>query len=223
MQKKAFLFTILTLLLVTEVFSQKLDQFAGISFGLNRQEVIEEIMKLGYDPYGQVGSASDRVIIPVYMLAELPVQVDFLFNKNEKFYAFEIRTGRMEQLRLNKVFDAVAYMSDHFTVKYGKPSKAPSLQEQDIKVNVHNIYQEWFGVKFLDIYTAIIQKMGVFIPLVQSLTEPLPKKRILKAKRISLLKKEYLHFSFYHYVYYSGKVCANPAISIISSRGISSI
>ena len=57
MQKKAFLFTILTLLLVTEAFSQKLDQFAGISFGLNRQEVIEEIMKLGYDQkkYQQTG------------------------------------------------------------------------------------------------------------------------------------------------------------------------
>jgi hypothetical protein len=151
--------------------------------------VIEEIMKLGYDPYGQVGSASDRVIIPVYMLAELPVQVDFLFNKNEKFYAFEIRTGRMEQLRLNKVFDAVAYMSDHFTVKYGKPSKAPSLQEQDIKVNVHNIYQEWFGVKFLDIYTAIIQKDGRFYTIGSVTHRTLAKEKNSEGKK-NLSSKE---------------------------------
>ena len=189
MQKKAFLFTILTLLLVTEGFSQKLDQFAGISFGLNRQEVIEEIMKLGYDPYGQVGSASDRVIIPVYMLAELPVQVDFLFNKNEKFYAFEIRTGRMEQMRLNKVFDAVAYMSDHFTVKYGKPSKVPSLKEQDIKENVHNIYQEWFGVKFLDIYTAIIKKDGRFYTIGSVTHRTLAKEKNSEGKK-NLSSKE---------------------------------
>lgn len=183
MQKKAFLFIILTLFFVTDVFSQKQDQFAGIVFGLSRQEVIEEIMLLGYDPYGQVGSASDRVIIPVYILAELPVQVDFLFNKNEKFFAFEIRTGRMEQARLNKVFDAVAYMSDHFTAKYGKPSKEPTLKDYDLKANVHNIYQEWFGVKFLDIYTAIIQKDGRYYSIGSVTHRTLAKEKHGDAKR----------------------------------------
>src|SRR5690554_988113 len=159
---KAFLLMITILFSSITVLAQEVEQFAEIPFGASRDQVIEEIMLLGYDPYDQVGSASRRVIIPVYMLAELPVQVDFLFNQNEKFYAFEIRTGRVEYSRLNKVFEAAAYMSNHFTLKYGKASKNPSLTETAIKPNLHNIYQEWFGIKTLDIYTAIIQKDGRF-------------------------------------------------------------
>ena len=116
------------------------------------------MMKKGYEPYGQTG-IGERVVIPVYMFGELPVQVDFIFNKNDKFYAFEIRTGRVERARLSKTFEAVGYMSDQFTLKYGKASGAPAINEtSNLKENVHNLYQEWFSVKALDAYTAVIQK-----------------------------------------------------------------
>jgi len=142
------------------VQAQSQNNFAGIPFGSTRETVIEEMMKKGYEPYGQTG-IGERVVIPVYMFGELPVQVDFIFNKNDKFYAFEIRTGRVERARLSKTFEAVAYMSDQFTLKYGKPSGAPGINEvSTLKENVHNLYQEWFSVKILDAYTAVIQKSG---------------------------------------------------------------
>jgi len=140
------------------VQAQSQNNFAGIPFGAARETVIEEMMKKGYEPYGQTG-IGERVVIPVYMFGELPVQVDFIFNKNDKFYAFEIRTGRVERARLSKTFEAVAYMSDQFTLKYGKASGAPAISElSNLKENVHNLYQEWFSVKALDAYTAVIQK-----------------------------------------------------------------
>ena len=50
-------------------------------------------------------------------------------------------------------------MSDQFTLKYGKASGAPAINEtSSLKENVHNLYQEWFSVKALDAYTAVIQK-----------------------------------------------------------------
>ena len=50
-------------------------------------------------------------------------------------------------------------MSDQFTMKYGKASGAPAINEtSSLKENVHNLYQEWFSVKALDAYTAVIQK-----------------------------------------------------------------
>ena len=152
--------TFLILALSLHVQAQSQNNFAGIPFGSTRETVIEEMMKKGYEPYGQTG-IGERVVIPVYMFGELPVQVDFIFNKNDKFYAFEIRTGRVERARLSKTFEAVAYMSDQFTLKYGKPSGAPGISEvSNLKENVHNLYQEWFSVKILDAYTAVIQKSG---------------------------------------------------------------
>jgi hypothetical protein len=152
--------TFLILVLSLHVQAQSQNNFAGIPFGSTRETVIEEMMKKGYEPYGQTG-IGERVVIPVYMFGELPVQVDFIFNKNDKFYAFEIRTGRVERARLSKTFEAVAYMSDQFTLKYGKPSGAPAISEvSSLKENVHNLYQEWFSVKILDAYTAVIQKGG---------------------------------------------------------------
>ena len=65
----------------------------------------------------------------------------------------------MERARLSKTFEAVGYMSDQFTLKYGKASGAPAINEtSNLKENVHNLYQEWFSVKALDAYTAVIQK-----------------------------------------------------------------
>ena len=105
------------------------------------------------------------MVIPVYMLAELPVQVDFIFNTNDKFYAFEVRTGRVERARLSKSFEAVAYMSDQFTAKYGRSSQDPTLKDTDLREGIHNLYQQWFSVKALDIYTAIVQKDGRYFAI----------------------------------------------------------
>ena len=158
MSKFGIVITFLILVLSLHVQAQSQNNFAGIPFGSTRETVIEEMMKKGYEPYGQTG-IGERVVIPVYMFGELPVQVDFIFNKNDKFYAFEIRTGRVERARLSKTFEAVAYMSDQFTLKYGKASGAPAITEiSPLKENVHNLYQEWFSVKALDAYTAVIQK-----------------------------------------------------------------
>lgn len=150
------------MLLSLEAFAQSYNDFSGIPFGASRETVIEEVMKMGYDPYGQSGEG-ERVVIPVFMFGELPVQVDFMFNKNDKFYAFEIRTGRVERARLGKSFEAVGYMSEQFTLKYGKPSAAPALDETSaLKESVLNLYQQWYSVKTLNIYTAMVQKDGRF-------------------------------------------------------------
>jgi hypothetical protein len=146
----------LTLLLSLEAVAQRYNDFAGIPFGASRETVIEEVMKLGYEPYGQSGEG-ERVVIPVFMFGELPVQVDFIFNKNDKFYSFEIRTGRVERARLSKSFEAVAYMSEQFTLKYGKPSADPAVQEHTLRSG-RNIYQEWYGVKLLNAATSVIKQ-----------------------------------------------------------------
>ena len=158
MSRFTVIITFLILVLSLGAQAQSQNNFAGIPFGSSRETVIEEIMKKGYEPYGQTG-IGERVVIPVYMFGELPVQVDFIFNKNDKFYAFEIRTGRVERARLGKTFEAVAYMSDQFTLKYGKASGNPAISElSSLKENVHNFYQEWFSVKTLNAYTAVVQK-----------------------------------------------------------------
>lgn len=158
MKHLKFVVTIITLLLAMQAVAQSYNNFAGIPFGASRETVIEEVMKLGYEPYGQTGEG-ERVVIPVFMFGELPVQVDFIFNKNDRFYSFEIRTGRVERSRLNKAFDAIAYMSEQFTSKYGKPSGAPAIDESStFKENLMNLYQQWFAVKALNVFTAIVQK-----------------------------------------------------------------
>lgn len=160
MKRIGFIVTLLTLLLSLEAVAQRYNDFAGIPFGASRETVIEEVMKLGYEPYGQSGEG-ERVVIPVFMFGELPVQVDFIFNKNDKFYSFEIRTGRVERARLSKSFEAVAYMSEQFTLKYGKPSGNPAIDEtSSLRENLLNLYQQWFSVKVLNIYTALVQKDG---------------------------------------------------------------
>ena len=164
MFRNGFIATLIVLALSMEALAQHVTSFAGIPFGSTRETVIEEVMKLGYEPYGRSGEG-ERVVIPVYMLAELPVQVDFIFNKNDKFYAFEVRTGRVERARLSKSFEAVAYMSDQFTAKYGKSSQDPTLKDTDLREGIHNLYQQWFSVKALDIYTAIVQKDGRYFAI----------------------------------------------------------
>lgn len=165
MQRIFFLIVLLTTLLSTEVLAQHGNDFAGIPFGSSREEVIEEVMKMGYEPFGQ-RAAGDHIVIPVYNFGELPVQVDFIFNKNDKFYSFEIRTGRVERARLSKSFEAAGYMSDQFTLKYGKSSGAPAIDETStLKENFRNMYQQWFSVKTLNVDVSIIQKDGRYFVL----------------------------------------------------------
>lgn len=150
MSKFGLIFTALILALSMEVFAQRHNEFAGIPFGATREAVIEEVMKMGYETYNVGG----REQIPVYRFGELPVQVDFIFNRNDKFYAFEIRTGRVEEARKTKVFEAVEYMSEQFTLKYGKPSGEPAVNDANIRTG-RNIYQEWYGVKTLNAATSV--------------------------------------------------------------------
>lgn len=162
MRKLVLIVSILALYAVS--FAAKNDdqhEFAGIPFGMAREQVVEEIIKLGYEPYGTAES-SDRIVIPVYMMGDLPVQVDFLFNRNDKFYSFEIRTGRIEERRLPKIFEAIDYMGEQFSLKYGTPGQEPpNWTGSDIHSGT-NLYQEWFGVRTLNVSTAIICKDGLF-------------------------------------------------------------
>lgn len=174
MKKLGIIITLLLTLLCSEVFAARdKDQamsFSGIPFGATRETVIEELMKMGYQPYGQSSKAGERVVVPIFKFGELPVQVDFLFNSNEKLYSFEIRTGRVERARLSKAFDAVEYMSEQFTLKYGKPSGAPAIDETyAFKDGVRNFYQKWYGVRALDVNTAIVSVDGRYYTIGQVL------------------------------------------------------
>jgi hypothetical protein len=156
---------LLVLALSMEVFAQRNNEleFAGIPFGASRETVIEEVMKMGYEPYGQMG-AGERVVLPMFRFGELPVQVSFIFNGSDKFYAFEIRTGKVEESRKFKAIEAAEYMSDQFTLKYGKPAQAPTVNETNL-VEGRNNYQEWYGVKLLNAFTAVIKKGGKYFVL----------------------------------------------------------
>ncbi|SHK86473.1 hypothetical protein SAMN05720468_10868 [Fibrobacter sp. UWEL] len=165
MRRATLIIMVLMMLLSAEVFARRAPEhtqdFAGIAFGSSRETVIEEVMKMGYQPYGQSGKEGERVVVPIFKFGELPVQVDFIFNSNEKFSSFEIRTGRVERSRMSKAFEAVEYMSDQFTLKYGKPNSNPRIDEEsNLKEGVRNFYLEWLSVSTLDINTAVVQIEG---------------------------------------------------------------
>ena len=86
MPRLGSIIALIVLALSMEVFAQRHTEleFAGIPFGVSRETVVEELMKMGYDTYDQGGHTQ----VPVFKFGDLPVQVDFIFNKNEKFYAF---------------------------------------------------------------------------------------------------------------------------------------
>lgn len=165
MSKFGNILLLLVLALSMEVFAQRNNEleFAGIPFGASRETVIEEVMKMGYEPYGQMG-AGERVVLPMFRFGELPVQVSFIFNGSDKFYAFEIRTGKVEESRKFKAIEAAEYMSDQFTLKYGKPAQAPTVNETNL-VEGRNNYQEWYGVKLLNAFTAVIKKGSKYFVL----------------------------------------------------------
>lgn len=162
MRKFGNIILLLVLALSVEVFSQNSSEmeFSGIQFGVPRETVIEEVMKMGYEPYGQMGKG-ERVVLPMFRFGELPVQVSFIFNANDKFYAFEIRTGKVEESRRFKAIEAAEYMSEQFTLKYGKAAQEPTLTEMNINEG-RNGYQEWFGVKALSAFTSVFKKNGKY-------------------------------------------------------------
>ena len=55
MSKFGIIITFLILVLSLHVQAQSQNNFAGIPFGAARETVIEEMMKKGYEPYGQTG------------------------------------------------------------------------------------------------------------------------------------------------------------------------
>lgn len=177
MSKLVFLIPMLVLALSMEVFAQRHNEFAGIPFGASRETVIEEVMKMGYEAYNVGG----REQIPVFKFGELPVQVDFIFNRNDKFYAFEIRTGRVEEARKSKVFEAIEYMSEQFTLKYGKPSGEPAVTEAKVHAG-RNIYQEWYGVKTLNAATSIQMVGDKFFAVGVVENRPLSKETVPQKK-----------------------------------------
>lgn len=145
---------IVLLLLSAVVVSAKGNEgFAGIPFGLSRERVIEEILKLGFDPLGQA-SQTDRLVIPVYELGDLPVEVSFMFNRNGKFHCFEIRTGRVEMDRYAKVVEAVRYMSEQFELKYGPSAKQSFPRPEEIRSGYRAFVRQW-SHNTLEIYTSI--------------------------------------------------------------------
>lgn len=162
MPRFGYIITLLLLTLSIEVFAQRHSEleFAGIPFGVSRDVVIEELMKMGYDTFDQGG----HIQVPVFKFGELPIQVDFIFNANDKFYAFEIRTGRVEEARKGKAMEAVEYMSEQFTLKYGKPSGEPAVKEINLRAG-RNIYQEWYGVKALNAATSVIKQGEKFFAM----------------------------------------------------------
>ena len=180
MPKLLLIITLFVFSFSVSAFAQRSEDFAGIPFGSDRQTVIEEVMKMGYEPYGQSGEG-ERVVIPVFKFGELPVQVDFIFNQNDKFYAFEIRTGRVEESRKNKAIEAATYMSEQFTLKYGKPVEPATVDETNIK-NGRNIYQEWFSVKALNAFTSVVKNNNRYFVMGVVEHRSLAKEQSKKAK-----------------------------------------
>ncbi len=176
-------FATLLLLGLSVSFGDTGNGFRTIQFGTDRQTVIEEIFKLGYDVQGQ---SSDRICIPVFMMGDLPVEVNFLFNRNDKFYSLEFRTGRIDAKRMIKLFEAVDYLSDQFALKYGKPNHHHLVNESNIQSGIHNIYREWTSDKNYNIYTALVENdlryYTIGIITHQALSKEAPEKKVQSRK-----------------------------------------
>ncbi len=96
-------------------------------------------MVKGYDPRQKLG----RLFVPKYEIGDLLVQVSFLFNSNDKFFAFEIRTGKKSKDRYHKVTEAARYMSKLFGTKWGTPTKYFSPLQEQVTNNAGMMYRLW--------------------------------------------------------------------------------
>jgi hypothetical protein len=145
---------IIGLSVVQWAIAQDAKGFAEISFGESKEKVIEEILLMGYNPMGQ-GLEDEKVIIPIFKLGDLPVQVTFFFNKNDKFYSFELRTGKVSAADYDtKVLLAADYMSKVFEKKFGAVSDRNRPKVTALKEGFRTFYWKWTRPS-TEIYTAI--------------------------------------------------------------------
>lgn len=129
----------LVLMIAANTWASEPKGFKHISFGANWQTVLEEVMKMGFDPKGQGGN---RLVISEYRIGDLPVQVDFIFNQNNKFCAYELRTGRVDKGRYPKVIEAAKYLSGLFSQKWGTPTSKNYPRMEEIKRS-GTLYWTW--------------------------------------------------------------------------------
>lgn len=122
-----------------------------IRFGMEREEVIEFILALGHNPMGQ-GRRDGRLWIPYYRIGDLPVEVSFLFNREGKFYSYEVRTGRVERDRFAKAIEAVRYMSETMQKEFGNPEKRFSPRIEEVRHGLRTFYWQW-NLSDLDVAT----------------------------------------------------------------------
>jgi hypothetical protein len=153
------IFTILSLVAILFSSSGAMgsDGFERIRFGTPYQTVLEEIMKMGYEPKGQ-GTAI--LAIPEHRIAGMPVQVQFFFNRNNKFCAFEIRTGKQTKERYHKVIEVVKYMSELFQKKWGPPSQKYYPRMEELTAYGKK-YWEW-NPKGYAVFTSLIRQDGQY-------------------------------------------------------------
>jgi hypothetical protein len=148
---------IFALLMELSGFCAEPTGFSDIPFGRSKQRVVEDVLTLGYNPMGQ--GSSDRVVIPVYKMGDLPVEVTFFFNSNNKFFSFELRTGRLPKEKYPKVIEAAKYMSKAFERKYGKASKKHYPRQEEVKHGFRTFYWNW-ALSRSEIYTSLCAMDG---------------------------------------------------------------
>ncbi|HSQ40704.1 MAG TPA: hypothetical protein VLM37_00330 [Fibrobacteraceae bacterium] len=132
------LLTIL-LLLTGSLFASESKGFDGISFGLDQERVVEEVFKKGYTPEEHPG----MVLVPIYKLGDLPVEVIFRFNHQGRFFSYEMRTGAVEKDRFDKVIEAVRYMSEQLSTRFGQPIKKNFYRIEEIEGKKAAPYWLW--------------------------------------------------------------------------------
>lgn len=126
---------------LSEVLAIEPRGFDGIPFGVSREQMVEEIFKRGLVPEEQ--SVAGQVVIPKYNFGELPVEIVFRFNRNGKFFSYELRTGKVEKDRFNKVIEAVRYMSERLEGLFGTPKKKNYFRLEQIQGKRFAQYWIW--------------------------------------------------------------------------------
>ncbi len=122
-------FLIIFLLAAVAAFAVEPKGFQGVPFGLTREKVIDEVFRQGYTPEEQ----GNQVLIPIYKLGDLPVEVVFHFNRAGHFFSYELRTGAVERERFDKVVEAVRYMSEQLSTRFGEPQRKNFYRVEQIQ------------------------------------------------------------------------------------------
>ncbi|NLB63274.1 MAG: hypothetical protein GX801_04115 [Fibrobacter sp.] len=133
----------LVLILFFFAFGQaaELNGIGGVHFGSTKEDVIEEIFKRGL--HHQEQPRTNQIILPKYSLGDLPVEIVFRFNRNNKFFSYEIRTGKVERDRYSKVLEAVVYMTEQFEGVYGRDNKNFNPQFKELQEKRYVQYSLW--------------------------------------------------------------------------------